>query len=96
MKRDIDSVVALVKAQLPEVEVVQWERSHPSDDDGIWWFRLPDIEQDIQLESSFGMCPFIVEHDEMQSTAESGRAKSIEEASNSVVDYLRAKQETGG
>ncbi len=91
MDRDIDHVIALVRERLPSVSVVQWHKKHPGDDDGIWWFRLPGIERDIQLESSFGTCPFLVENDDMQSTAEQWRAASVEEAARAVVGYLEAQ-----
>ena len=48
--------------------------------DGIWWFWLPDIAKYIQLESSYGTCPFLVEHDDMESTAEAWHAQTVEEA----------------
>ncbi|MFL5330712.1 MAG: hypothetical protein ACJ8C4_17570 [Gemmataceae bacterium] len=91
MGRDIDRVIALVRNRLPSVSVVQWHKKHPGDDDGIWWFRLPGVERDIQLESSFGTCPFLVEHDDMQSTAEQWRAQSVEQAAEAVIGYLEAR-----
>jgi hypothetical protein len=91
MDRDIDRVIALVRGRLPSVSVVQWHKTHPGDDDGIWWFRLPGVERDIQLESSFGTCPFLVEHDDMRSTAEQWRAASVEQAAEAVVGYLEAQ-----
>jgi hypothetical protein len=89
--RDIDRVIALVRSRLPSVSVVQWQKRRPGDDDGIWWFRLQGIERDIQLESSFGTCPFLVEHDDMRSTAEQWQAQSVEQAVEAVVRYLQAQ-----
>ena len=91
MDGDIDRVIALVRSRLSAVSVVQWHKKHPGDDDGIWWFRLPGIEREIQLESSFGTCPFLVEHDDMQSTAEQWHAQSVEQAVEAVVGYLEAQ-----
>jgi hypothetical protein len=96
MNRDIDRIIALVRDRLPSVSVVQWHKTHPSDDDGIWFFRLPGVERDIQLESSFGTCPFLVEHDDMQSTAEQWWAESVEQAAEAVMGYLRAQFERQG
>src|SRR5262249_33445689 len=85
--RDIDRVIAAVKARLPEVVVWQMHKRHPGDDDGIWWFALPDIDRDIQLESSFGTCPFLVETAE-QSSYDARHAPSVDEAVELVVGYL--------
>lgn len=90
MERDIDRVMALVRARLPSVSVTQWHKKHPGDDDGIWWFRLPGVEQDIQLESSFGTCPFLVEHSDMRTTTDAWRAVSVEQAAAAVVGYLES------
>ncbi len=40
---DIDRVISGVKTKIPEVYVVQMHKSHPADDDGLWWFRIPGI-----------------------------------------------------
>jgi hypothetical protein len=87
---DIDWVMDLVKSHLPQVRVVQYQNVWPADDEGVWFFRLPDIKNDIQLESSTGMCPFFVEHDGMKSPADGGgwNAMTVDEAARMVVDYL--------
>ncbi len=88
MQRDIDQIITLVHDRLPSVDVVQIHKTHPADDDGLWWFRLPGVSKDIHLESSNGMCPFIVEHDDMRSSTDAWRATSVEEAAEAVVEYL--------
>ena len=50
MPRDIDQVITLVRERIQEVNIVQMHKTHPSDDDGLWWFRLPGVKKDIQLE----------------------------------------------
>lgn len=91
---DIDRIIDLVMAELPEVSFVQHEDVWPADDEGVWIFRLLDTEHTIQLESSAGMCPFLVEHDGMPSPVEGGgwTASSVEDAARMVVDYVRAEQ----
>ncbi len=85
--RDIDLIVEKVKEQLPEIKVSQLQKSHPADDDGIWWFSLPGVEKDIQIESSFGNCPFIIETNEL--CCENARqSNSIDEIVVMVVEYL--------
>jgi hypothetical protein len=89
LSRDIDQIIERVKARLPDVHVEQLWVSHPGvDDDGLWFFRLPGIQKDIQIESSFGMCPFIVEHSDMKSSSEAETARTIEDAVEKVVAYL--------
>lgn len=61
-KRDIDQIITLLTSQFPAIEVEQLKVSHPgADDDGIWFFKHPSSATEVQLESSFGMCPFIFE-----------------------------------
>ncbi len=50
--RDIDLIIEKVKQRIPDAEVHQLEKNNPSDDDGIWYFYIPGIESDIQIESS--------------------------------------------
>jgi len=57
---DIDRVIDRVKAESGRVSVVQHQNVWPADDEGVWVFRLPEVGRDIQLESSTGMCPFLV------------------------------------
>jgi hypothetical protein len=89
--RDIDQVITAVKSRVPGVVVWQMHKTHPGDDDGIWRFGLPGVERNIQLESSFGTCPFLVEHDDMQSSAEQWRAQAVEQAVQAVVGYLESR-----
>jgi hypothetical protein len=88
---DIDRVMDLVATAFSDISVVQHQSTWPVDDEGVWFFQLPNFEHHIQLESSTGMCPFFVEHNGMPSPADGGgwNAASIEEAARMVVDYLR-------
>ncbi len=52
----------MVKDRFPAVHVEQFRVTHPSDDDGIWYFAMPSAERDeIQIENSAGECPFLIE-----------------------------------
>ena len=89
MSRDIDQIIERVKDRIPAVKVEQyWVKNPRVDDDGVWWFWLPGMEKNIQLESSYGSCPFMVEHDDMKSSSEAEIAQSIEGAVAKVVSYL--------
>jgi hypothetical protein len=64
MARDIERIVHLLRVRLPGVSVQQLEVKHPgADDDGLWFVRLSNAPGEVQLESSSGDCPFIVESD---------------------------------
>ena len=94
MTRDIEHIIEEVKRRLPSVEFHQLRVKNPQvDDDGIWWFYLPGIDKEIQIESSDGMCPFMVEHDDMRSACEAESARSVGEAVEKVVTYLTCLKE---
>lgn len=89
MQRDVDTIIARVGEMFPPARVYQLEKKLPTDDDGIWYFYLPEIRRDIQIESSNGMCPFIVETNE-QSAYDARQANTVDEASEMIVDYLKS------
>ena len=62
--RDIDVIAESLGLAHPELSVEQLKVLHPgADDDGLWFFRHPSSPHEVQLESPFGMCPFIFETD---------------------------------
>jgi hypothetical protein len=62
--RDIDRIIERLSIQLPEIQIRQLEVSHPGiDDDGVWFMRLPGRKGEVQVESSSGSCPFLIEAD---------------------------------
>jgi hypothetical protein len=90
-QHDIEAVIGGVRSEIPHVEVKQLQVTHPgADDDGLWYFRLPGVRRDIQLESSTYNCPFLVAHSDMTSSAEALTAHSIPQAVSFVVSYLRS------
>jgi hypothetical protein len=61
-KTDVETISAQVRANFPELIVNQLQVNYPADDDGIWFFHIPaDPADDIQIESSSGLCPFLIE-----------------------------------
>lgn len=66
--RDLDQIISLLRTELPGVRCSQLKVTHPSDDDGIWFFSLPSGRNEVQIESSSGNCPFHIEHDANDST----------------------------
>jgi len=88
MKRDIDKIIEILTQQFPTLRVVQMEKYHPADDDGLWWFRLSGKTKDIQIESSAGTCPFIIESSDDKSSADATTGNTIEEVVQKVAAYL--------
>jgi hypothetical protein len=60
--RDIDAVIDQLLLACPGISVEQLTVLHPgADDDGLWFFRLPMSDTELQLESTTGNCPFLME-----------------------------------
>ena len=60
--RDIDAIISQLRLAHPDISAEQLAVLHPgADDDGLWFFRHPASDVELQLESSTGTCPFLVE-----------------------------------
>jgi len=77
MVKDIDKIIQLFRSVCPDMQVEQLVVRHPADDDGLWFFTHPGREMEVQLESSYGNCPFLIESD---AHGRSLNANTIEEA----------------
>lgn len=89
MNRDINEIVEHVRARVPGVNVSQLQVKYPgADDDGLWFFRLPDSLREVQIESADGNCPFWIENDDMKTSSEAHTARTIEDVVDEVVAYL--------
>ena len=86
--RDVDYIIERVKGQLATIVVEQLKVSHPADDDGLWFFSLPGVRKNIQIESSLGTCPFIVEHSDMKTTAIEALGVTVDSTVELIVHYL--------
>jgi hypothetical protein len=63
--RDVERIIGLIRTAYPDVQTRQLEVVHPGqDDDGLWFFSQPRSPFEVQIESSNGMCPFLIETDE--------------------------------
>ena len=61
---DVDQIIERLKAELPTVSIKQlWAPNPKTADDGVWFIELPGRFGEVQIESSDGTCPFIVESD---------------------------------
>lgn len=62
MTEDLRQIIDGVQAELPDAEWAQLEVKWPADDDGLWFFWRPQGRfGDVQIESSSGCCPFLIE-----------------------------------
>jgi hypothetical protein len=84
MAGDIDEITRRIASAYPQVQVEPLRVSHPADDAGLWFFRVGGVE--VQLESSAGNCPFLLE-----SSAHPRRRKvrSVGEAVAAIAEELR-------
>ena len=64
MRRDIDLILEQLTANIPGIHIEQLKVKHPgADDDGLWFINIRDQDEQVQIESSEGMCPFLIESD---------------------------------
>ncbi len=91
--RDVDQIIELIRSICPAVKVRQLRVSLPgADDDGLWFFEQPATEFEVQIESSTGMCPFLIETEENDATF---TAVSVDEALATLTKLLHLGT-TGG
>ena len=83
--KDVELIIDIVTAVLPNEQWHQLRVKHPADDGGSWLFDLPEGRNSVQIESSSGMCPFLMEHD---LAAERYHGATVEEVSDKVVEWL--------
>jgi len=64
MRRDIDQIIERLRNELPGAQITQLQVTHPgADDGGLWFVRVPGQRGEVQIESSSGTCPFLIESD---------------------------------
>jgi hypothetical protein len=62
LPRDIDLIIEQLNTEIPGVQIEQLKVRHPgADDDGLWFIVIPGRQKYIQVESSSGNCPFLIE-----------------------------------
>ncbi len=54
--KDIDLIIIKIE---PSINVSQLKVTHPADDEGLWFIKYKNRE--VQIESSTGMSPFLIE-----------------------------------
>jgi hypothetical protein len=82
----VKQIIALVRETYPEVKWTRlWVKYQGADDDGIWFFWLAEEKGEVQIESSYGVCPFLIETDKHD---ERLTGDSIEQVANTVIEWL--------
>jgi hypothetical protein len=91
--RDVDRIIEAVRLAFPNVVVDQLKVTHPADDDGLWYFHLPENPKDaIQIESSYGNSPFLMEN---MRNDDRENGESVEQVVSIICQYFRAGRERG-
>jgi hypothetical protein len=89
--RDVDRIIEGVRQIFPEMNIEQLKVTHHGDDDGLWFFNLPDNPKDeIQIESSYGNCPFLIENIRNDDRK---NGETIEQVVAIICEYFREGQE---
>ena len=83
--RDIDMVIAALRRRHSDLRVEQRPGAYAAVDEGIWFINLPPASTEVQLESSTGNCPFMVES---TSSPERMHAATVGETINMVSTML--------
>ena len=90
---DIDAVISELRRAHPEIAVERLAVRHPgADDDGLWFFTHPGARGEVQVESSTGAAPFLVESDDDPP----GTARTVGEAVALVATRLGLRDAAGG
>jgi hypothetical protein len=84
--RDNDAIIGELRDTYPAITAEQLDALHPgADDNGLWFFRHSDSGSEVQLESSSGNTPFLIES---SGSAQRLRANTVPEAVAMVVAGL--------
>jgi hypothetical protein len=60
--RAIDHVIDAIRSTLPGARVEQLKVKFPADDDGLWFVNHPNSDVEVNIESSTGELPFLIEN----------------------------------
>jgi len=91
--RDKEILIQSFNTSYPTVCVRQLDVSHAgADDDGLWFFQEPDSKLEVQIESSTGMCPFLVETNESETRV---TTTTIKETLETLGRLLHLETSTG-
>lgn len=82
----VKQIIALVREVHPEIRWTRaWVRNPKVDDDGIWFFWFAEEDGEVQIESSLGVCPFLIETDKHN---EVFNAETVEQTADKIIEWL--------
>jgi hypothetical protein len=85
---DVEKIADIVRAAYPDIRHQQLRVLHRgADDDALWFFTRPGVDDEVQIESHDGMCPFLVEH---HGSPERRTANTPEAVARIIVEWLAA------
>ena len=89
--RDIDKIITLLKQKIDDLFIEQLKVRFLLDDNGIWFITKRGHIGEIQLESSYGVCPFLIESDfndeRYDANSVDEAVKIVEKLSQLFVEY---------
>jgi hypothetical protein len=89
---DVEKIIELIRDMHPEAEVEQLKVLHPgADDDGLWFFVQPESPFQVQIESSTGMCPFLIETNENDKRVNASTVEEVIEVLSALLHLTKAK-----
>ena len=82
----VKQIIASVRNYYPAIRWTRaWMRNLKVDNDGIWFFWLADESGEVQIESSFGVCPLLVETDKIN---ERFIGETVEQPTDKIIEWL--------
>ncbi len=63
MPRDIDEIIERITAVFPNIPFRRLPVPHLTEDGGLWMLAVPDRDTQVQVGSSYGIAPFLIESD---------------------------------
>jgi hypothetical protein len=87
-KRDIDLLLDRLVATYPDMNFRQLSVRHPADDDGLWFVSVPGKAEMLQIESTNGTCPMLIEIDTGPHSSDARNANTVEQAFQIVRQIL--------
>jgi hypothetical protein len=83
---DVQEIITLVQQSNMNIRWTRlWVRHPGADDDGLWFFWIHNCPGEVQIESSFGKCPFIIETDKHNEVA---TGNSVREVATKILEWL--------
>lgn len=86
MARDVDTIIEQLKGAVPGIQIKQLQVTHPADDDGIWFITVPGKSGEVQIESSSGICPFLIESSYNDATHKGATIEEVVTIVRSILD----------